>query len=332
VSKLVAGITTLNYADFVSSFALGAPLHGISNPDDLSPPFGGSRVLLLQQTPSSIPSRTLNHTTGNDFRFITQGCQQVKHIIVHLGKRNERNRGTCLALVGQTESYHMNKWIVDEEKAINVAHSTPTLVHASNYLFLKQYRGLSGFLSNVPCRSNTQTSNEVVSAFIAEVDDVMAKLQPISDRVAASGDASLRDTIVVMVSNAGHAELVMNFVCASRSNGIDLNKVLFFATDLDMHKIATSLGLASFFHERIFQFIPERAAEIYGDSSYARIMLSKSFVTYLASHTGYDFIFQDVDIVPYRSDYWSWWTGLKDSGYDLYFQQDFNGRAEYSPW
>jgi hypothetical protein len=124
----------------------------------------------------------------------------------------------------------------------------------------------------------------------------------------------------------------MNFVCASRSNGIDLSKVLFFATDLEMHKIATSLGLASFFHERIFQFIPERAAEIYGDSSYARIMLSKSFATYLASRTGYDFIFQDADIVPYRSDYWSWWTGLKESNYDLYFQQDFNGRAEYSPW
>jgi hypothetical protein len=328
LTKLLVSTTTVSYTEFVSSFALGAPLQGVSNPDDTKARVGGSRVLLLQQTPSSHSTTDSSGTATAPLRAAMKNCREVKHIVVHLGKRNERSRGTCVALVGQRESYHLNKWI----QGIDTAAGEHTLSHTNNYQFLPEYGGMSGLLSYIPHSSHVPAFFEVARGLMEAADDAMVDLQPLSDKVAAAGHESVKGTMVVMVSNFGHAELLVNFVCSARANGVDLGKVLMFATDAEVHQIALSLGLASFFNEGIFRSIPQRAAYIYGDETYARIMLSKSFVTLLASRTGHDFIFQDVDIIPYHPEYWSWWTAKKDGDYDLYFQQDFNVRPEYAPW
>jgi hypothetical protein len=328
LTKLIVGATSVNYTEFVSSFALGAPLQGVSNPDDAKTTFGGSRVLILHHAPSSHSTLDPIGVASDPLRTAMENCREVKQVVVHLGKRNERSRGTCVALVGHTESYHLNKWINDTD-AMDGEH---TLIHTNKYQFLPEYGTMSGLLSSTPVSDDVNVFLEVARGFMGAVDDAMIQLQPLSDKVAAAGHESVKGTIVVMVSNAGHAELLVNFVCSARANGVDLSKVLMFATDADVHKIALSLGLASFFNEAIFRSIPQRAAAIYGDETYARIMLSKSFVTFLAIRTGHDFIFQDVDIIPYRPDYWSWWTAKKEGDYDLYFQQDFNVRPEYAPW
>jgi hypothetical protein len=330
LTKLIVDATTVNYTEFTSSFALGAPLQGVINPDDAKATFGGSRVLILHQTPSSQSTMDRSGTSRESLRVRTalSNCREVKQAVVHLGKRNERSRGTCVALVGKTESYHLNKWIRDSD----TTDGEHQLIHTNKFQFLPEYGTMSGLLSYTPDPYNVHTFFEVARGLMEAVDQVMVHLQPLSDKVAAAGHESVRGTIVIMVSNAGHAELLVNFVCSARANGVDLSKVLMFATDAEVHEIALSLGLASFFNEAIFRSIPQNAAAIYGDETYARIMLSKSFVPFLTSLTGHDFIFQDVDIIPYRPDYWSWWAAKQDGGYDLYFQQDFNVRPEYAPW
>lgn len=43
----------------------------------------------------------------------------------------------------------------------------------------------------------------------------------------------------------------MNFACSSRARGIDISQVLVFATDMETYDLAHSLGMRSFFDEKV---------------------------------------------------------------------------------
>ena len=55
--------------------------------------------------------------------------------------------------------------------------------------------------------------------------------------------------VIVMVCNLGQSELLLNFVCAAKSRGIDLSAVLVFATDTETKELAEGLGLTAFYDE-----------------------------------------------------------------------------------
>jgi Nucleotide-diphospho-sugar transferase len=354
LTKLYTGFTTVNYHDFIQNFRLGSPLQGPSNPKSLDPSAGSSQVLLFYQTPSGQadqqqPQQLQLQFTANglidgnaktrSFADTTRTCKEVKHIVANIftkfGDTRDRNANTCTAIVGKSESYHIQKWIQTSSK-----ESVVPLVPTNRYQFVDKYKTFNGYLRDTPSKTRQGTALRVVNTFHSILEEALQDLQPIADRVAArkGGDGAnkhlLQGIMVIMVCNYGHSELFVNSVCAARANGVDLSKILMFATDIETHQLAESLGVTSFYNKKLFEFIPTRAAQIYGDDRYAQVMLSKSFVTHLAVETGYDFIFQDVDITPYSPDVWNWWAAKKtdEENYDLYFQEDFNSRAEYSPW
>ena len=76
-------------------------------------------------------------------------------------------------------------------------------------------------------------------------------------------------TIVVMVCNFGQSELLFNFVCSAKSRGMDLSRILLFATDKDIIDLAESLGLAFFDVQDAFGEMPTAAARKYGDKRFA---------------------------------------------------------------
>jgi hypothetical protein len=72
-----------------------------------------------------------------------------------------------------------------------------------------------------------------------------------------------------MVCNFGQSELLFNFVCSARARGLDLSKILLFATDEDIIDLATNLGIAVFDVQDSFGEMPKAAARAYGDKVFA---------------------------------------------------------------
>lgn len=343
-TDLILGWSTVPYNEFVGTLDLGAPRQGIAHPSFLIPTAGSSQVLFLYPTLSSLPRHLPQPTGGGDndpsassLHNASNNCQVIKHIVSHLGTINERSGRTCLAIVGSnSNSYHLNKWMRQEDTLQqtpnNNNNQSKPMDAVSRYDFSLASNRFNGNLRFVPRYHITVHALEIANSFTRALDEAMSQLQPLADQVARAGDPSVQGTLVIMVCNFGHSELFANFVCAARANGVDVSKVLLFATDVETLQLGLSLNISTYYHEQLFSSIPNSAAELYGDDLYSKIMLSKAFASYLACETGYDFIFQDVDIIPYSPLYWAWWAAKGAGDYDLYFQEDFNGRAEYAPW
>jgi hypothetical protein len=54
-----------------------------------------------------------------------------------------------------------------------------------------------------------------------------------------------------MVTNFGQAQLLVNFVCSARARGLDISRLLLFATDRETSKLAESLGIPVFLDEAV---------------------------------------------------------------------------------
>jgi Nucleotide-diphospho-sugar transferase len=171
---------------------------------------------------------------------------------------------------------------------------------------------------------------QLLQLYLSIQDAVLEELRPIAKQVAAASG-----TVVVMVCNAGHAELLLNFICAAHAVGVDLSSFLLFATDMETKLLADQLQLTAYYNNKLFSAIPNGDATIeYGTKPYARVMMSKVYCVHLISSLGHDLFFQDVDLVPYRKDYIEHFIGAAKafSQFDLYFQYDHSTAPRYLPW
>jgi hypothetical protein len=138
------------------------------------------------------------------------------------------------------------------------------------------------------------------------------------------------NAFVVMVCNKGQSVLLHNFVCNARAKGLDLSRVVMFATDEYTRKLCEELGIAAFYDEGIFGSMPETAAMRYGDRSFAKMMMAKVFCVHLVISLGYDVLFQDVDVI--------WWKNpleyfvQADPEWDMFFQDDGARSVRYQPY
>lgn len=92
-------------------------------------------------------------------------------------------------------------------------------------------------------------------------------------------------------------------ICNANSKGLSdlLNKIILFATDPETHMLATSMGLHSYYSERIFSNMPKEAAKEYADDTFRLMMFAKVYCVHIVSQLGYDFLFQDVDVIWYKN-------------------------------
>lgn len=361
LTKLVMGVATVNIHSFLKNFAFGFPLFGRFNPKYTQFTPGFSNVLLLYLHPSSLPNaktpwskaKMNNETTTTttlvppqdrqpqpqlrgpplpleqyaSAKIATQNCRTVQHILTHLNTARDRQLHACIALVGQpTHSYRLSKWKRSDANG-------STLKPVSRYQFREQWNLFNGLLIRPPGIQQSRTALKVLADYLYHMGPALEKLRPIAAKVAQAGNPKVKNNLIVLVSNYGHSDLFINFVCAAQAAGLDLNKLLLFATDDETYQLATQLGIAAFHDEHVFASIPRHASESYGDNDYAKIMMSKVYCVHLISQLGYHFLFQDVDIMIYKSNYLEWFIDqAAKEPYDLFFQHDFNERAEYAPW
>lgn len=153
---------------------------------------------------------------------------------------------------------------------------------------------------------------------------------------------------IVMVTNEHHINLLRNMNCAARHLKVDQSRILVVALDEISWKVSQNeLKLLTFHPKSLVDSIStlKSTTPDYASRSYGTVMLvAKVHVVHLFSHleTSYDFLFQDVDVLPLDKDYHNHTrTRLLQAGADILFQYDWftSGQQqqqqtppEYGPW
>ncbi|KAL3811127.1 hypothetical protein ACHAXA_005938 [Cyclostephanos tholiformis] len=250
------------------------------------------------------------------------------------------NDTDCHLLIGDFESYHINRWlrmpVFDSRNKKNrkLDHALP-LRHVGRITQNKngvdifelpdvwssfKYRK-KGFLLEHFDRMRT---------FLENVDDVLKDVKDILTRRNVVRD----NTVVVLTVNSGQSELLINFICAAKSRGIDTGNVLVFPTDEVSFNLARGLGVAAYYDEKNFGKMPMGAARAYGDIIFANMMFAKVLCVLYVSLLGHDVLFQDVDIVWFKDPltYFHDKSNTAIQDFDIMFQHDGNAQSRYSPF
>lgn len=140
------------------------------------------------------------------------------------------------------------------------------------------------------------------------------------------------NTVVVMATNFGTIDIVVNFVCSCRSAGLAnaLRSVLVFAADSHARAAVENLDVAAF-HDPGLGKLPEEAATAYGDYAFVRMMWLKVTAVFLVITTGHSVLFQDADVV-WLSDPLAFFAYQADPAVDTYWMDDGARSLRYTPF
>eukprot|EP00588_Corethron_pennatum_P024988 CAMPEP_0194333788 /NCGR_PEP_ID=MMETSP0171-20130528/63946_1 /TAXON_ID=218684 /ORGANISM="Corethron pennatum, Strain L29A3" /LENGTH=621 /DNA_ID=CAMNT_0039096165 /DNA_START=31 /DNA_END=1896 /DNA_ORIENTATION=- len=248
----------------------------------------------------------------------TANCGEM--LVVPMDKGGDQNK--CFVLLSGFPSYHVARFVRGQgDTTIRKLDKVEKLRHIG--------RGVKGKVVNFapPKKSQIEKNWFALSRYIAAKDVAHSRLKKILKSVAKD------NTVIVMVCNIGQAVLLANFVCHGRRHGFPLDNVLLFSTDMKTHRLATSLGITSYFDEENFGHLPEKEAEAYGDPIFTQMMFAKVLTVQMVNYLGYDLLFQDVDMVWYKNPLELF---HKETGplaeYDMLFQDDGAKSQRYAPY
>ena len=326
-ADLMVGMTRVNRDDFSKSFDLGVPL------DDSTP--RNSQVLILHQTRLSLPDNTMHATEALGMtqaplltaEEATENCDILA--IALLEHPTSGNRKQCLAVMGQYESWHLQKFM-----RLPIRTNVTTTKSLDSRLPLRYVnRGAqpSGRVGNiVPTMETTRVYWEILSKYLESFDKNLEALAPIVKPMAK------QNTIVVMVCNFGQSELLMNFICHAMRHNLDLSNVLVFTTDTETRDLVQAMGLAAYYDEYNYEIMPKEAAKRYADRNFRAMMMAKVFCVHMVLALGYDVLFQDVDVVWWRNPLEYFHSSEEEQSpskhFDMYFQDDGNHALYYAPY
>jgi hypothetical protein len=320
MNNLFVGMGRVNRDEFFQKYDLGVPV---------DPSEKGNEEIMLLYSKKSLPKhRAALENTGDTMIPLynateaTENCQVMKMILTEPKKEKH-----CIAIMGQWESYHVHKWMrlaaSDEKKIIR---NKDALQDTNALRYVSRGHQDDGRFRSLPTSKQTHNHWRVLREYLNTVEETLDRLRPIAKKVAGDGNA-----IVVLVCNQGHSELLLNFACASRNRGLDVSKVLVFATDEATKDLAESIGLTAFDVREAFGKMPTAAAVFYGDQAFTGMMMAKVYSVHLINALGYDLLFQDVDVVWYKNPL-IYFESPESGDFDIYFQDDGAHSVRYAPY
>ena len=237
VDGFAYGMARVDKDEFVRTFDYGIPADpgkGTKAADVLLiynkkslPSDPNQTAAIRYQTPEGIPSLSIPDATQN--------CEILSVVTTQVVDTQKK----CLAIVGNYESYHVQKWMRQGSAGGQLRP-------------VSRGHGLNGIMNFKPPSSGDIAKHWfMLRKYLNTVDDVLKELEPIAKKVAVD------NTIIVLTCNMGQSELLMNFVCSSRARGFNLDNVLVFPTDVETKELAEGLGLTTFYNEkvRIYTFV-----------------------------------------------------------------------------
>jgi len=346
----------VNRTEFMES-PLGQQL-GV--PVDPNTPKDNDRVLFLYSEGNAYPTGVTNnpfqlHTNPQQAQQYQQQRSQLEDAqgnipvdvatencdLVHVVLTNPDRHKQCIAIVGQYESYHVHRYMRMPPPIIQPnGVPKPQPLNASFPLRSVQ-RGMQvgGRPSQNTPRTNFITKNwELLLKYKTNLTAILQQqLQPLLQSITNNNTDDDKDssTVIVMVCNFGQSELLMNFICNARAKGFDsiLSKIILFATDVETYDLASSLGITSFYSKEIFEEMPKVAAKEYADDIFRLLMFAKVWCVHMVSQLGYNFLFQDVDVIWYKNPL-QWFHNKENPNYhfDMFFQDDGSRALFYAPY
>jgi hypothetical protein len=242
--RYAVGMARTSKEDFFDQLDIGVPMDIPKEGD------GDSEVLFLYSRNEALPSAYMKESMiqhhkdptsttipSINMKDAVQNCDYLNVILTNHDKRNQ-----CIAIVPQYESYHIQKWMRLGPHGIDSAEDLELVSRG------QQSNGKNQF--EPPTKKDRKKNWDILSRYYEAFPNVMKELKPLVEHIATP-----HKTVTVMVSNFGQSELLVNFVCAARSRGLDISSVLVFATDLETKALAESLGLTAFYDKRVGSII-----------------------------------------------------------------------------
>ena len=300
-----SGIGRIDRKDFNSIIDSGLPLF-------LNNPTARNDVMILYGPQRTLPDHDPDNGTvfsGSDNVIPAQeavkNCRQLA--IIHL-KNNDR--GNCWAFVPGQESFHIQKWLrVGREKHSQLNTTLPLRLVSRGY-----DRRSGSQYPNMPNTHDSKRHRLWLGEFLLHVDELLAEILPMIARIAVN------KKVIFMITNAGQSTIFLNFVCAAKSRGLDISKILVFVLDKESKDLVERLGMAAYYNEKFFGVLPSTDGN-YADDNFSMVVVAKIMAGYLMSLSGYDFLYQDVDIVWYKDPLKFFENStLADPDFDIYFQ------------
>jgi len=324
MSHFANGLISVNRKDLFATYDFGVPMSGGAENQD---------ILMLYDTRSALPSergpRGIAHAAeyGGGIphagaESATSNCDTMN--VIFLKKPDLSRSRICTAIVGgQYQSYHIQKWMRLEGSGTKGKADKDAPLRLTGRM--TKADGYDEML--YPNRNNIDIHEEIMTSYLTNIKQIRSELSLILEKIA------IDNTVIVSTVNQGQSELLMNFVCSSRSRGFDLENFILFPTDKFSKDLAEGMGIATFYSDKLMASVPTQEAARYGDRTFGHIMLAKVICVQLVVELGYDALFQDVDMIWYKNPL----TYFHDktsaiANFDVYFQDDGNRQERYQPY
>ena len=226
------GMARISAMDFHEEFDYGYPTNDGSSDE----------VVILYLNSRAVPSSISSGSNSVPLLSVSDATSSCEAMNVATVSASE-GKNTCLVVSGGYESFHLQRWMRNGEKAKGQSGEL-----SSNYPLRHVSRGMKRNGADdfhPPKLVDIQKHWGPLRRYLETYDEVTAQLKPILESIA------INNTIIVMVCNMGQASLLMNFACSAKARGFDLKNVLVFATDKETLDMAEGLGLTAFYDDKV---------------------------------------------------------------------------------
>jgi hypothetical protein len=267
------------------------------------PENGAEDVLILYSRKTAMPSKRKQSSDNLgllSWEEAVENCDEVKFVLSH----KNGDRDSCMAIVPNFESHIVFNYMRIPESGPGGKKYALRLVSRG-----QQLDGNTNNMASPGYEMYTKPFWKALRKYLESLDDVLQRLKPVAESVAKRNDHDGTETVIVMICNFGQSELLLNFVCAARSRGLDTSNILVFATDQKTKEILDRAGLTVYYDEtvscglpimhaccfcakvsfllrtvlfeKLLGDIPSGAAQQYGDRNFIMVMLAKVKTHYL---------------------------------------------------
>lgn len=256
--KFVNGIARVKKDDLSEFFDFG-------NPMEIGKGTGQEDAIILYQSEKALPAPSAEYDDGNgiplfDPNTATSQCDAMNVIFTE----NPGNTRQCTAIIGNFESYHIQRWMkVDTTKSTPIKSDLP-LAPVSRGYASRAGKGKANFYAPPSDGKFSPVKRHwvMLRTFLENVDSVLEDLKPILKKVARD------NAVIILTCNKGQSALLMNFACSARRRGFDLGNILVFPSDTETKDLAEGLGLATYYDEKNMSPLPSGEARRYGDKNF----------------------------------------------------------------
>jgi len=272
-------------------------------------------------------------------------CEEIRHVYTTKEAR------TCFAIyytnldnISSINSFQSYKYSImrydpdineegrDTKDPAAVAYKAPgdTYHFKGNKHNNKEQRRPIGFFRKVPKTKGRNRLHEKLQPFLELFEEINDQL---STKLSFN-DIKSGDDLIVMVVNEGEIDLYLNFACSCQQHDISLGNLLVFSGSKEIIDIIESTGAMALYHIG-YGSVSKKASMDYLDRTFVDMMWYKAFSVYLILRQGINVLFQDVDLVWFKSPF-SYFKDYKshitNAPIEAFFSDDGQRSLRYAPF